>query len=106
MVNSFHIYLGSILSGIKAVWSASVQLAWGLCSFLLLTFLLNNEEYGVRVATIDNFYYLIEFMQQYWIYFWFVLFLYEFITNLKDFLSKEIKVDTPKKVEKIEEVKL
>jgi hypothetical protein len=91
-----HKLLGIVLSGVKAFFSAVVQIAWGIASFFLMMGLLTY--YKADPSAIANLIPIVSFIQQNWLYFFWVLAIYDFIVYLKDFLRPvyaEMQIQTP-----------
>jgi len=79
-----HTFLGIVLSGIKAFFSAAVQIAWGIASFFLFLGLLNF--YQIDTTAVSGLFPILAFIQLRWFYFFCVIAIWEFIINLKTFL--------------------
>jgi hypothetical protein len=104
-----HKLLGIVLSGVKAFFSAVVQIAWGIASFFLMMGLLTYYKadpsaiailtyYKADPSAIANLIPIVSFIQQNWLYFFWVLAIYDFIVYLKDFLRPvyaEMQIQTP-----------
>jgi hypothetical protein len=91
-----HKLLGIVLSAGKAFFSAIVQIAWGIASFFLMMGLLTY--YKADPSAIANLIPIVSFIQQNWLYFFWVLAIYDFIVYLKDFLRPvyaEMQIQTP-----------
>lgn len=84
MGNLGHKLLGVVLSAVKAFFSGIVQIAWGIATFFILGALLTY--YKVDTSAITTLLKLTVFIQQNWLYFFWVIAIWEFIVNLKDFL--------------------
>jgi len=98
MTNAGHKLLGFVLAMFKAFWSAVVQVAWGIATFFLLIGLLGY--FKVDPSALTTLFKLVEFVQKNWGLFFIVIFLWEFITNYKEFLrpimKEEMIVETGK----------
>ena len=83
--NKYHILIGILLSGVKAFFSATVQVIWGIASFFL--FLGLATYYEIDKSAIQGLYPLMDFIMTNWIYFFWFIAIWEFITNIKEFLT-------------------
>lgn len=84
MANLGHKILGIVLCGIKAFFSAVVQVAWGIATFFLLAGLMVYFKQDTSLIT--TLLKLVLFIQQNWLWFFWAIGIFDFIINLKDFL--------------------
>ena len=84
MANAGHKLLGIVLSAVKAFFNAVVSLCWGMAVFFLMSALFNY--YKIDTSAITTLLKLVVFIQEKWLWFFWALFIWDFIVNLKDFL--------------------
>jgi len=102
--SKYHILIGILLSGVKAFFSATVSVVWGIASFFL--FLGLSTYYEIDKIAIQGIYPLMDFVMTKWIYFFWFIAIFDFILNIKAFLTPlEVKA-TPTPIEKPMEEKL
>ena len=103
--SKYHIFIGILLSGAKAFFSATVSIVWGVASFFL--FLGLATYYEIDKTAIQGLYPLMDFVMTNWIYFFWLIAIFEFITNIKEFLTPlEVKATLTTTKKKVEETKL
>ena len=102
MSNKGNQVLGFVLSIVKAFFSAVIEMAWGLASFFLLSGLITS--YTIDVSTLTSFFKIIIFIQKNWIYFFGVLFVFNFAIYFKQFIKPvyiEQRIDTLKNKQEV-----
>jgi len=87
-----HNILGFLLSTGKAFFNALVSVAWGIASFFLLIALIGY--YKVDASAIQTLLNLVLFVEKNWGVFFFILFLWEFIVDYKEFLRPVLQSPT------------
>jgi hypothetical protein len=83
----FCYWTGVVLSSIKATFRAVVDICWAMVVFFALSVLMSN--YNVDISRITGLLNMISFIMDNWIYFFWLLAIWEFIFYFKEWMSDE-----------------